>query len=396
MKRILSALIIISLLIFLCSCGEKSNNESANIALNVSNYTEIECRNIPSENWRVLKIQNPDNNMALQFSAPNDWEIKTVDKNTLNIIRNDHIIGAISTREFKQAKETFAHCSESKVNTDVSMQIELKEFNGKNQFYHFYEMEGVQDLENITFKMQILYNELNQDAAYKLMSSVICPPKIAPIPPLSETNDSKKIMIIGNSFVNTSKIGDFLQQMLINDNNTYSVTPVSIGMASVIRFANDYSICNRIENGEFAYIFMCGFYSKEDIQSLYTIKEACQKSNTKLIIFPAHNESRDIIDAALLEHSDVHFLDWKGEIDALIDNGINYYNFCVDDYHKHSTPLAGYVGARMIFKSLFNTPVKDVSRNLPIDDYSLNVTLKDYIESDGKISNYTIETYNLK
>lgn len=46
-------------------------------------------------------------------------------------------------------------------------------------------------------------------------------------------------------------------------------------------------------------------------------------------------------------------MDWKQEINSLIDDGINKWAFCIDDQHEHSTPLAGYVGAHMIYRAIY-------------------------------------------
>ena len=46
-------------------------------------------------------------------------------------------------------------------------------------------------------------------------------------------------------------------------------------------------------------------------------------------------------------------LDWKAEVDNLISTGINVSNFCIPDAHNHSTPLAGYIGAHMIYRAVF-------------------------------------------
>ncbi|MBE6777066.1 MAG: hypothetical protein E7542_03020 [Ruminococcaceae bacterium] len=387
MKRLFSIFLTFITILCLCSCETPENTKTA------ISYAELVCRSIPHDEWQVLKFKNPENNMALQLSMPDDWKIKPINDNTLNIARNDKVIGIVSTKKLQNSKESFQHNSESKANTDVSMQIDLT---SHNKYYRSYQMQGFQNENYITLNMQIDYTELDEDAAYKIMSSVICPPKLASIPKPEETNGAKQILVIGNSFINTSEIGSFLETMLDNDNNGYTVEARSIGMASVITFADNPEICNDIEYGYYSYVFMCGFYSQEDISKFHTIKSACDVSDTKLVIFPAHNESRAVIDAALLEHDDVYFLDWKGEIDALIDTGIDYFDFCMDDYHKHSTPLAGYVGAQMIFTSLFDTPIKEVSDYLPIDADYLDLKLGDYIASGGKIDGYTVQIYNIK
>lgn len=386
MKKIFAFLLSI-ITIFLCSCTDPEPNNST------FNYTQLNCRSIEKDNWQILKFKNPSNNMALQLPMPNDWQIKPINDNTLNIVRENKIIGIISTKKLQSASESFQYNSESKINTDVYMQIDLTP---DDKYYRTYKMQGFQNEDSITLNMQINYTELNEDAAYKIMSSVICTPKLASIPKPEHTNGSKRILIIGNSFVSTSEIGYFLETMLNNDNKGYTVEARSIGMASVSTFADNPEILNDIEYGYYSYVFICGFYSDTDTSKFYTIKSACDISDTKLVIFPAHNENRAVIDNALLEHNDAYFLDWKGEIDALINTGIDYFDFCIDDYHKHSTPLAGYVGAQMIFTSLFDTPVKKISNNLPIDTDYLNKKLGKYITSNGKIDGYTVQTYDIK
>jgi hypothetical protein len=81
---------------------------------------------------------------------------------------------------------------------------------------------------------------------------------------------------------------------------------------------------------------------------------ACKSSDTNLAIFPAHNESSSLIGTAGMLHPTALFLDWKGEIDSFISSGIDQSHFCIADSHKHSTPLAGYVGAHMIYRAIFD------------------------------------------
>ncbi len=383
---------------------KKNNNNSSKVSSAVNNtsatndtdYTELECRKVSANNWQIIKIQNSKTNMGLQFAVPNDWSIHTANSSTLNILRGKKVIGTITTKKLDPPKESYQSCSESNLSTETLMRIDLKPSGNKNFYYRFYEFVGTRKSESISLKMQIDYTELDEDAAYKIMKSVTCPPKYFPLPSLDSTNGSKEILIIGNSFINTSKIGSFLTDMLNTRNSEYYIDAVSIGMATVSTFANSSDICNDISQGRYCYVFMCGFYSSDAVRDFHTIKDACKKSNTKLVIFPAHNENRAAIDAAVSEHEEAYFLDWKAEVDALIDTGINYYDFCVNDSHKHSTPLAGYVGAHMIFRELFGTPVPTVTDSAPLDAEYLNLKLGNYISNNGKIKGHTETIYKIK
>ena len=132
-----------------------------------------------------------------------------------------------------------------------------------------------------------------------------------------------------------------------------SVEAQSRGYARVTTYVRDESVMNRIRSGDYAAVILCGFYDSESLANLEHMVNACASSNTKLAVFPAHNENRSFYGVASTLHSSVVLLDWKAEIDSLISTGIDQTHFCVADSHKHSTPLAGYVGAHMIYRAIF-------------------------------------------
>ena len=243
--------------------------------------------------------------------------------------------------------------------------------------------------------MQVYYGELDEDATHKIMMTATCPARAVPLPEEAQTNGSDKILLLGNSFINSSDIGNFLDKMLDSQESFFSAEPKAYAMASVSRFTSDNQIMFEIARGNYAYVFLCGFYSDGDIEVLHLLKERCEYSNTKLVIFPAHNENRTIIDKAVLENQDLYFLDWKGEIDALIQSGIDPSLLYVNDTHKHSTKLAGYVGAMMIYKALYGTALSDIDIDLE-GNQNFNEILKSYIESNGTIDGYTAQIYNIQ
>ncbi len=164
-------------------------------------------------------------------------------------------------------------------------------------------------------------------------------------------DNRKRVLILGNSFVNTSQVGQILQTMCGSD---ITVEAHSRGYADVGTYAADTEMLANIQKGNYSAVFMCGLYVTSDVADLLKLSDACEASNTKLAIFPAHNESRSMINNATTVYPHAVLIDWKGEIDSLIGTGISDSHFCINDSHKHSTPLAGYVGAHMIYRAIFN------------------------------------------
>lgn len=195
------------------------------------------------------------------------------------------------------------------------------------------------------------------------------------IDPLSSRNDSKTILILGNSFVGTSEIGAFLKSMLDAADSEYSVEAVSRGYATVATYTADTNLMNRIRAGNYCYVFQCGFYTDGDPDQFSLMREACMVSNTGIAVFPAHNENTTFISMA---DSD-NMLDWQGEISALLAAGVAYDDMCFNDMHAHSTPLAGYVGAHMIYRNLFGELPQELIEDAPLDMEYIKAKLGSYV-----------------
>ena len=197
---------------------------------------------------------------------------------------------------------------------------------------------------------------------------------------LSKGNGNNSILILGNSFIQTSKVGEYLEEMIINGGKDCKVTAVSRGYYTLSSYVEDAGTMNRIKAGEYGAVFICGIYGINEVYDLKYMKEACQQSNTLLIVFPAHNESEEFINEAKKQYYNVSFLNWKNEIDTFIDKGVPWSNFCRDDEHKHSKPLAGYVGAHMIYRSVFGEIPPLVNSN---DQAYFSSQLGSYINTGG-------------
>ena len=168
---------------------------------------------------------------------------------------------------------------------------------------------------------------------------------------LSHLQD-KPIIVLGNSFIATSRIDYIYNDIAMSSGKAPLMYAQSRGYASISTYAQDSAFLKRISNGEWAAVFLCGFYG-QDTTSVGIIKNACDKSNTQLIIFPAHNESDQMRINATSKYPELICINWKREIDQLIKEGRSKWDFCINDEHLHSTPLAGYVGAMMIWRAIW-------------------------------------------
>ena len=194
---------------------------------------------------------------------------------------------------------------------------------------------------------------------------------------LSNLRD-KPILVLGNSFIGSSEIGYIYNEIARNNGKDELMQAYSVGYATVATYAENEYMLERIANGTWSAVFICGFYGDMNYD-LGILKRACDKSGTQLIIFPAHNENRTMIESAKRAYPSLFCMDWKREIDELIGEGRSKWDFCVNDMHLHSTPLAGYVGAMMIWRAIYGEMPSVTLNCIPQDDY--DAILGDYLES---------------
>ena len=150
---------------------------------------------------------------------------------------------------------------------------------------------------------------------------------------------------------------------------------------------------SEIENGTYDAVFICGFYSSAEINKLPILENACKKSKTELIVFPAHNEHQISINAALKKCPEVRSLDWKGELDLLIASGVNKWDLCVNDQHLHSTPYAGFIGAHMIYRAIYGEmPSINGMSSININD--VERIFGNYLKTGGVSTKYEIYKFS--
>lgn len=361
-------------------------------------YQALTCRASKDISWQKVRFRNDAEDITVELQLPADWEIKEASAKSLRILRKSQEIGILTTNAFAEPLETF---EPSNLNADdnetyVYRTIVQYREGGKDQFYHQFEINCDQEPTSLTAYLRINYAELDKTAAETVLNSIDAVSRAEVVTPYSKGNGAKKILILGNSFINSSKIADQLNEMLSASGCPLSAEGISVGYATVESYSEDTRICAAIRSGEYSHVFQCGFYSKyESLDALGLMREHCRAADTNLVIFPAHNESETAPQLAAETYRDVAYLDWKGEINALIDGGINKWEFCIDDQHKHSTPLAGYVGAHMIYRSLFHQAPPLPTENSIVGTTPIKL-FPDFLKKDGTEKVYFGTIYKIK
>ena len=352
-------------------------------------YSGIECKSSTGYKFSYFQFDDSDRSI-LSLAFPTEWSLSQGESG-YDVFRDGEKIGELCLGEVSaQAGETVCF-NETDTNDGVAYDWSIIHRGG--EFFHRIvyscEIEGVERKTTL----EVGYAELNEFCMKRARFSIsIKETSTDPgmgIIKLSNKAKNKPILILGNSFVGSSEVGEILDVMC-TAGGKHEVIGVSVGMATVSENWQEYVADMRA--GYFAAVFMCGFYSTYDVPAFETFVNACKASGTPLAIFPAHNETSD--ELAVKAYPDVYFVNWKGEINALISDGVDRWDMCVDDYHKHSTPMAGYVGAHMIYRALYGEIPPVVSQYGSLYHSEVTKTLGEYYVKAGTVplikSNVTI------
>ena len=166
--------------------------------------------------------------------------------------------------------------------------------------------------------------------------------------------DNLRIAIAGNSFIAYSCVASQLSQMLNANHKNATVDGFSYPNITVAQIAADTQIMRTLCGGNYDILFLSSAYHSEDVTALAVVEEACQKSGTELVLFPAHNEGTFNTGLAYL-NTNVKLAHWKKAVDNLITAGIPESDLVWNDGPRHSKELAGYCGAVMIYGMLYET-----------------------------------------
>ena len=387
--------ILISLLLVLCmllgSCNNATSPEQTDTT--EQNTTETTPAVNEDEAYKKIPLQACDgytkkhyaiegSSIALLLRFYANWEHKVDDEGNYLLLRDNVEIGRVfageadDVLEWKTVREKYA----SPAHVQVTEYIEKSGTGDTLRFRHRYCYRFTECGKEQVITMTVAYGEIDEYSQIVFRSDVYY--KEHQTDPMYNTLShlkDKPILVLGNSFVGSSEIGYIYNDIAISSGKNRTMTAISRGYATVRSYAEDTALMNRIAGGEWSAVFMCGFYGDE-VQALGVIKKACDKSGTDLIIFPAHNEQAGSINAAIKAYPDLLCIHWKREIEQLIKEGRSKWDFCIDDQHLHSTPLAGYVGAMMIWRAIYGEMPKVRLYNT-YDQMEYLAILGDYMNS---------------
>ncbi|MBQ3527435.1 MAG: hypothetical protein IJA52_02650 [Clostridia bacterium] len=342
-------------------------------------YESITC--VEATGTKIVHLAKEEHNEAVSVHIPNDWTLSGNKSEGYTVYRSSLKIGTV----------TFAtglsHSGCEKCESFSRFGITLNSCVLKNARSYVRRLLFTNKAGDMIV-LTVDYKYLSASSMSKIINTMrsnllYSDPALGSTPP-SEGNGKKSILILGNSFVQTSQIGDFLGSMIAGGNKLYKVNAVSRGYYTLSSYVQDPDTMDSIRNGNYGFVFICGIYSFNEVYDLKYMVEACKESNTTLVVFPAHNESAEFIADAKKQYYNVHFLDWKREIDMLIGTGVDWDAFCIDDQHKHSKPLAGYVGAHMIYRSIFGEIPPSVGSSVSgCSQTYIDSMLGDYVRLGG-------------
>lgn len=316
---------------------------------------DLKCRASSEISWKTVNLNDAVTNSTVTLSVPSDWSLSQSDTDAYTISRGGKKIGDIKSLTFAAPKKELDKVSKTQTNLTYTKQISLHNTGG-DTYYHSFAFKTTRKNPNFEIYLRVHYTELDSAAADKLYNSVSAVTDYVnyTFPDISKANSSKKIVAFGNSFIGHSRVAAILDEMLSLDGSGFSATSVTIANSAATAFMQRTDLLSLIEKGEYCCVIQSGFYeSIENITALATIKAACDKSGTKLVVMPAHNEDPDVITVAASKFYDVPFLNWKGQLDSLIASGVARSDLCTDDNVKHCKPLAGYVAAFMLYRNMF-------------------------------------------
>lgn len=390
MKKWRILLTLLFLLLSLCACTEKlaEVNNGANSGTTGSNdkeenlddtaYKDIERYQATGHKTDYYGFSEDFSMITIEHPA--EWSFRKV-KGGFDVVRADLIVGHFLEGTASDADKWTILTGDTAYRDAISAikYIERKYTNGEAEYRYRYVYTYVAEGVERTMTLTIPCAELDQTSEAKLLKVYRRKKSAVDITGIlsNRLSNCSSILILGNSFIGTSSIGDSLNEMLRLNGKNCNVTAISRGMATVATYINDSYLMQNIRNGEYDVVFICGFYDMAEVENLGVLKNACDKSKTALVMFPAHNERDTTIASARSKYSSLPFLDWKNEIDCLIASGVNRWDLCWNDTYNHSNELAGYVGAHMIYRAIYNQIPKGVIQ-YPLSQSYINSILGDY------------------
>ncbi len=342
----------------------------------------IPCRAKKEIQWRDVRFYQQKTDLYLRFSLPLDWQLKPTEDGSYEVWRAENQIGWISA---KPMKETISYMKRVEVtfqgdpNLLADVSVSWNHRANLKEVYRDINIYGKNNGADFTLNLRVLYGELDHDAEEVIFAGIHKTKKDVdlPIESLEGSNGAKKILIVGDEAMAASRVADFLGDLLADSG--YTAELVTLGEAGVKNVTFQGELVQKLLGKDYAYFFLAGLYDDVDISSLSNVLSLCTRSQTKAALFPSYGENRQAIDAVKTVYEGERILDWKAEMEELMGRGIPESAFRKED--GSSTLLAGYVGAHMIYRNLFQA-APPALRNAPLSMGEITATLSDYPKND--------------
>lgn len=402
MKTTLFALIVSACLLFAVGCNKTDDSEKT--TENTDNSVEqteaiktddpktdteeeiphwkLSCRPIKSHAQKHFSLGKDDLDISLSIS--DEWNL-TYDGAMYNISRDENSIGSICMGSLEDDSWSVVEDYTRKQDSEFSVKKFIEKKGSGSSVCYRYRFEYIFSATSpITVSLCVDYTELDANAADRLYQSVkICGTTTVKDGMLGDIADGN-YLVLGNSFIGTSNIGELLRDMFRTNQKSNDFRAISRGYANVGTYTSDATLMREIENGQYTAVFICGFYSDGEADNLVLLENACKASDTVLVIFPAHNEFDNPISLARKKCPSLPFLDWRGELNMLIESGVDKWDLCINDQHLHSTSYAGLIGAHMIYRAIYGE-IPSIDGMYSIDTNRAKEIFGDYLES-GRVS----------
>ncbi len=408
MKKTFLVLVVTFSLVLLCACTDAGQPDSQGAPAVTEppvvteapfDYKTLTPRVV--REWKDIGLLWSGTDTVLYLEIPSDWEIEKMNDFTYIIYRNGGEIGKITTQlsdTLFDILEEEAPYKKGTIEIEYDVRCAHEEWGDDyRRVFGFWSLGE----KMLSVYLDVDYTAMSNINIGRIFESATYGDRNGGefYLDMDKYNDSNKILLIGNSFVGEkySAISLTLGQFVKSSGKTEYEFETQIRYGKSIE---DYAMEPNISdfrNGKYKAVFMCGIYGLEDVDAMQLAIDACAESNTALVFFPAHNERDERIAIAKERYPDAMFLDWSEEIDAFIDNNHDFWKFCSKDGDLHSTPLAGYIGAHMIYKAVFHEvpPAFKESSYLAIKDIEQFIG-KDYMETGLRAGELSYPVYELK
>lgn len=312
---------------------------------------------VTHEAHKSLYLSFGDGMRVFDFTIPSEWKLSE-EQGGYAIKRAGNTVGSIRSGEGETETLGAALHEETTSSGNESMHYAIYEEDAGKFVHRFVFRYAEKSGKKRVFTMQVDLEEMDEHLVRRTLYAYRSAEPINDVAMgMLSLPPQPSILIIGNSFVNSSHIGDMMDSFGGTDCRS-----VSIGYLTVRRLCSEYSeFLDEMREGAYDAVFLCGFYAVADATEMEAVVEACRESGTELIVFPAHNENASAIEAAKINPY-VKVLNWKGEIDLVCSElDVPLDALRIDDTHGHSTSLAGYIGAHMIYRAIFGEvpPIRD-------------------------------------